>query len=548
MSLFDSDEEEETKTPDLQASAGLSFGGSGPQLMEMLQNLGPTPAQRTGQAMAGGVSAARGEANPVTPIINQQIAQQNQIMGMIQKMGAQQDLNAYRQETLRVQRTRIKDAAAAREDANRNKGMDIMKDLVTNSGTPESIQAIIQPQYAEGLKKQYGFDLPSRFFQRDITDAMKNSLLTDLAHQAPPEILARRHSWVNPNDLPSWTAMSKRPEVRHELKLADDATLKALDTDRQLKEGQLLEQMMPVGFQKNAPNAQLMHDIATELFPEVDILKLSRLQQMEISQQATLRLRQSRVDDADKISDNRLQNQIALLEKSGERTLARQLAVMDAKQKMGTDPMTGKPLTQNQILSQLKPFQGGTLAVRELDKLRRDLAGFPEEALPSGTDVGSRLAAKIFREKLYGGHESIANYHARFMNVMNGLVGRTFYDDKGSRTWESQKKEYEVFENLPSWKTIDKILEDAQDTIRTKLKDTLRGFEESGAAPEGLLNAARKSIGRIEPKAKEAQPKPMSPLSAPPKTKKMLDTRTGKVGEYKFEVGDVAPSYLQEIR
>lgn len=542
------EEADDTQTPDLQASAGLSYGGTTPQLMEMLQRMGPSPTQRAGQALAGGVAFARGQANPVTPIINQQMQQQNMVIDMIQNMERTKVLRENQKSATAIAHQKLLDAKETRESARQMKGLEWMGDLAKNPGVPAEIKALIQPQVAAGFKKQFGFDLPGNYYQEKITDEMRNSLLSDLSYGVPPEVVQRRHSWMDPNDLPTWTNIARDPKTRKNLNLATNEDLQKEHYDREIKRASFIKSLMPPGMRDDGSNSQFMQDLAFELFPETDLINLDRAQQKRVSDTARLRMKEAEMDKFSEQEKIRVAGQIKVLEARNQFEIAEEVRKANQEKIMGKpDPATGRPMTQQQVLNNLKDFQDGSLAVREMDKLIRDLKAFPPSAFPSKPDQASRWIAKQVRERIYGGDDAVINYNARVMNVMNGIWGRKFYDDKGNRAWESQKKEYEVIDNLPPLSAIENMLKDAQNTVRAKLKETLRGYEESGAAPEGLLNAARKAYGRIAPRDPVAQPKPEIPIAAPPQRKQFMDTRTGKIGWYKFNIGDVKPPHLQEI-
>src|SRR5688572_27214149 len=113
----------------------------------------------------------------------------------------------------------------------------------------------------------------------------------------------------------------------------------------------------------------------------------------------------------------------------------------------------------------------------------------------------------------------------RAMNVMNGVVGRKYFDDKGNRLAAAIKPELEGLENLPPKATFLEHLTTLQTEMRRKMIENLKTWEDSGIAPDELIAGARSALRRVTPKTKGA--KAVSP-SSPMKVKKRVKDMTTK--------------------
>ena len=572
-----SEPEQATQAPDLAAATGQpGGGGSNLSLMGMLGGMGgggipneailglmqpPSQGMTYAAALSGGVSAMRGQKDPVQAIMHDQQQQQVGIMGILQKMQARDDLANYRQGQLFLGQEKLRDARAQLSEKKLDARIKFAQDTMNNANVNPAGLAWAQQDLAKAASERFGMQMPPTFVERVLTTDQKNALVKDIyrhAQQDPqtgqymlsPEGLmavAKAHPTVPQAEIPGWLPTLSKPGVLESFGLKTTNDLKKDAANTILAEGQAIEQMMPAGFQRTAPNSAIMHAKAQELYPDVPILKLTPDQRKEITERVAIEARQVKADDIEQRMEQKFKYGLDMLAAKGEMQTANTLALADQKAKMKSE----QPANWNQVTRSLEPFVGLSNGVKQIQMIRRALAEMPDAAFPSGTDFVSRWAAKQYREKMLGGDQPVFDLQVQVKNVMNGVVGRKYFDDKGNRVWASQASEMENIDNLPSRKVFDSHLKMLQDEMRRNMTTRYDTLEATGITPEPLLKGARQAIGQIDPKARQAQPP--SPLNPPSLRRQFMDMRPGSANYGKavwatFDVGDQIPPGYVEVK
>jgi len=517
-----------------------------------------------GQALAGGVAFMRGQTNPVTPILEQQQRQQMGVLEIIQKMNAQKALDLNRQEQLALGRARLQETRNEHADKKLDGQMKMMQEMMDNKQTSPEGLAWAQQQFGALATKRWGTAPPPSIIQRTMNTEQQTAFAKDVWRAMPQDELGRlqfdptripqllkAHPLATPTDAQGYVDILNKPGAAKSYGLPDNDSLRQGAAEVTLKEAQALEALMPPGFQRTAANSAIMSAVAQELYPDVDLLKLTREQQRKITEQVALRAKENKTEELETRMGLQLQRGLAEISARGDMQMANAIAMAEWKAK---NP-TGKPPDWKQVSRELEPFVGLSGGVQKLQFLQRTLDAMPEQAFPAdsawGRSFAGRWTAKQYRDKMLGGDQDVIQFQSQVMNIMNGVVGRKWMDDKGVRVWASQKMEYETIDNLPPRKAIKSLLSNLEREMVTDMKNRLAAQESTGLAPEPLLKAARAAIGRVDPTAREAQP--ASPLAPPRLRRQFRDMRPGSKNYNKdvwfsFDVGDIPPPGLIEIK
>lgn len=284
------------------AGAMAGAGPSGlPALLGMMQP--PSQAATFAAALSGGISAARGQADPVQQIQQNTQKQQNVLGNMLAKLQEHQDLNRYRQSLIsdrdREFRLRTEQFQAARDQEALKKNeaaLTTMRSVLDNPNTTPSAITLIGPQYAQKMKETFGVDIPPSIVQRTMSEKEQDQVLLDLRSGLPPELILKNHPAMSPQDLQAYGAIKDNRTVLERLKLKSPEDqqeqalrIKGLSAD-------LIEKEHPeLRLDPKTGAAALMK--AKILFPGQDYHTLDTEQRAMVYKLAVLEQRQQVIDE-----------------------------------------------------------------------------------------------------------------------------------------------------------------------------------------------------------------------------------------------------------
>lgn len=512
---------------------------------------GPSFGQRIAQAIAGGVAAMRGQANPVTAILAGQQQERVSLANMLQKMNAQADLKDYRQSRILLKQQEMKDNRADREYARDKSSFDVMMGIIKDPNASPAVLAMVQPQVGTLGKKLFNVDLPTSIIERKLSEEEQKGFLFDAFRSASrdpqgvlswtPEVfagLSKRWPRVPVDDIPRMAGTLNSEGVLKSLNLPTTKDFEKDAIDLEVKKLQLAEKSLPIQWRGNPQAVRELSAIANREYPGIPFNELSQDELANVSGIFDLKKQQEKRNEKEYSNDLMFQRQMQLLTARGDQNLANALAKLDATSRP-------KPAKWADVRKAQQDF--GILAngVRALQQLRTDLAKIPDDALPTGDDVVSMTLASLNRKLKYPGQEANFALQQRYFEIMKGVFERGFLNAKATQSVKTDLAQLEALNNMPSRKTMDRYIKSAQDMIRESLDNNLTTLENSPATPAEILETAKDIVGRINPKSQSVKPGPLKPepLQVKKRLKRISDgkerTWVGAIGE------PIPPGYME---
>lgn len=481
---------------------------------------GPSQIQQLGQAAAGGVAFMRGQPNPVTPILEQQRRERVGMATLMQQMNYRADLADHRKSLIDLQREKMAEKKQADEEKLLRLSVKSSWDIINNPhATPMGVAMAQDNIRRDSAKLFKGYQLPEVFIQKSVTtDQIKaflqDGILTATMTEDPktkarmytwtPEAAAmtqRRHPYIPQAEAMQTLESLNKEDVQKMLNLGTNEERLTKAVDLQSKQYDLAAKMMvPYGWSHDKSHIRGLVAFWSTVYPDKPLTEATQKEQNAVSLAYDQFIRQNKLDDQGVLIEQRFQNALTLLAQKGDQQMAAILARV-------TQAQQGKPVPEGTQLRELLKAQGGAEAWRALQELQTTAAKVPTWAWPGGEDL---LSVGIARGKraIWGGQADLYQMKMKALSIINGLISRQVFDEKGNKALATMKDEIEGTSNLPPYKSFKGYL----DSIQTLVKDNLQGkidvLESSDSNAPVLLKGLKATIRRM---GQPAEPTPLKP-------------------------------------
>jgi hypothetical protein len=525
---------------------GMGGGGMG-SLLGML----PPPVSQASvyaQALSGGISAMRGTPDPVQAIVHNQQQQQNAISSMLMKMSEMQrqgmqwgitNQRLQREEDRREAKDKFEmlDKAGVRAREQTNFELKVYDGQLAAATDPDVRLGIAQKR-AKVEEKVLGTPVPQNVVEgwarsspaSEERDKQIKQAFAVAGDDPDKQQLVAQQFRLDPTSVKYYVGLTANPALIG-LKTLQD--LRHKDVQDQVAEEQLFDLRAKRAWPEMAGDpkfAMSMRAMSQQLYPGQKYTELTEQQKTAVF---------------NGVHQQALAEDEAKAQRAADAQTNKLLAGIDARAAAQANKPTPLPIQDRY----LKPYMTGTTFLNSIAKLREDLKGIPEDALPSSDNIAAQLWASSKRKMFYGNNESLKNFALNWGPITVGF-DRDYFDDKGQKSVRVFDEQLKVVDNLPPRKTIEAYLTRMEGLLKDRLSKHLEtdSLPDVGTPADVLARAKHLTA----PYIKQTPTTPLAPLTIQ-KTGQFVDMRKGsatyrKTIEATYNIGDPIPDGLIEVK
>jgi len=529
---------------------GLGGGGMG-SLLGML----PPPVSQASvyaQALSGGISAMRGTPDPVQAIVQNQQQQQNAISSMLMKMSEMQrqgmqwgitNQRLQREEDRREAKDQFEmlDKLGARKRQDMEFQLKALDGQMAGATDPD-VRLMIAQKRAKVEENALGTPVPQNVIEgwalpspatEERDKQIKQAFAVAGGDPEKQQLVAQQFR-LDPQSVKYYTGITANPALIG-LKTVQD--LRAQDVKDQVAEEQLFDLRAKRAWPEMAGDpkfAMAMRAMSQQLYPGQKYTELSESEKTAVFNGVH---QQAKAEEEYKIrlqADVQTQKLLAGINASADARAAAQAA---------------KPTPITAMQRYMQPYEQGATFLNSIAKLRADLKGIPDDALPESDSKLAQLWASQKRGWLYTNNESLKNFVQNWGPITIGF-DRNYFDDKGQKSVRVFDEQLKVVDNLPPRKTIEAYLTRMEGLLKDRMGQHLETDSIPGAGTPPDVLARAKFI--TAPYIKQTPATPLEPLKIE-KTGRFMDMRKGsatygKTIEATYNIGDAIPDGLIEVK
>lgn len=530
------------------AMAGAGLGGmNSAAVLGMMQP--PSQASVYAAALSGGISAARGQADPVQAIQQNAQKQQNVMAQMFAKMQQDQRLAAQwgitNDRLQREESRREKDSLFHQQDVIAQRATARAKlqlgayDTFLASATKPETRLEIAGKKAHVMEGLMGVPVPQNVVEgwalpnpvaKERNDQIIQAFNTAGDDPMKQQMVAQQFR-LDPQSATFYSTMVKSDAFLEANGVKTRQQLHGEQIDREIKEQDLLDKKTPRELRGDPKYTMALRGMSQKLFPNREYATLSEPErtrvgdavhnQMKVEEERTLRLRN---------------------ELSTERLLAGIDARLAGKAAQPTNPLV--------VQKMVTPFQKADQLLDSVALIREKMKGIPDDALPSSDSLFAQKWAATKRATFYKGNDAIFSFQQLWAPITIGQIDRGYFDDKGVRIAAAFGKQLEVTDNLPTRKVMNSYLDTLEKMVTEKSLKDLKVLQTTPGTPAEVLEGAK---GIMAPRMLKFPTTPLDTAPALVQQKQFMDMRKGsknygKAVLLEFSAGDVIPPGYVEIK